>query len=226
MDPVTVGIDIGQKHDPTAIVVTEVGWRDVEALGRHHRESVFTARFLQRLPLGMPYPDVAHRLVGLVLKLRAMNPQHAPRLMVDATGVGAPVVDILRRDLAGICSLTAVTFNSTDRFERPQRSALDARLGKGYLVSRLQALLQTRRIRLPDNSDEARALEKELRDYEIRVDEAAHMTAGAMKTGTHDDLVTALGLAVLEDVYVSSWTPDPSERRPKGIMDGIMTMDW
>jgi hypothetical protein len=47
-------------------------------------------------------------------------------------------------------------------------------------------------------TSEARALARELLDYEIRVSDHASVLAGAFKTGAHDDLVTALGLAVLE----------------------------
>jgi hypothetical protein len=58
---------------------------------------------------------------------------------------------------------------------------------------------------LPD-SDEARTLAQELQDYEIRVSEDANDRYGAFKVGTHDDLVTALGLAVQLDngFYVTS----------------------
>ncbi len=37
----------------------------------------------------------------------------------------------------------------------------------------------------------------ELQDYEIRVDQDANDKYGAFKVGSHDDLVTALGLSVL-----------------------------
>jgi hypothetical protein len=39
----------------------------------------------------------------------------------------------------------------------------------------------------------------ELLDYEIRIDDNARERYGAFRVGTHDDLVTALGLAVQED---------------------------
>lgn len=65
-------------------------------------------------------------------------------------------------------------------------------------MSRLQALLQQGRIKLPETR-EARELADELLDYELRVSECANVVAGAFKTGRHDDLVTALGLAVLHD---------------------------
>jgi hypothetical protein len=43
---------------------------------------------------------------------------------------------------------------------------------------------------------EAQVLAQELLDYEIHVDEKANDTDGAFRVGSHDNLVTALGLAV------------------------------
>ncbi len=51
------------------------------------------------------------------------------------------------------------------------------------------------RILLPE-TPEARALADELKDFEISVSANATATFNA-KTGSHDDLVCALGLAVL-----------------------------
>jgi hypothetical protein len=52
-------------------------------------------------------------------------------------------------------------------------------------------------------------MQRELQDYEIRVDQDANEKYGAFKVGTHDDLVTALGLACLEDpaAYRVSYAP-------------------
>jgi hypothetical protein len=93
--------------------------------------------------------------------------------------------------------LTPVYFTYGDRrivdSEKGQIS-----LGKAYLVSRLQALLQGGRLHLP-KTPEAEALGRELLDYEIKVSEDANDRYGAFKVGAHDDLVTALGLATQVD---------------------------
>lgn len=207
MGPVIIGVDVGKQHDPTAIAVVEAATREVEGNGlvEARQESVFLTRWLDRLPLGTSYPIVARRLIELLLQLRKRTGRDTPIMRVDATGVGSPVIDLLRaQGIDRLCSVTAVTFTATDRWEDRGNQA---GLGKEFLVSRLQALLQTRRIKLPD-TDEARALAKELQDYEIRVGENGKITAGAMKSGAHDDLVTALGLAVLQD---------PSRLVPSGI---------
>jgi hypothetical protein len=68
-------------------------------------------------------------------------------------------------------------------------------LGKAWLVSRIKVLLQCGRLHLP-RTTEAEAMKDELLDYEIRISEDANERYGAFKVGAHDDLVTALGLAV------------------------------
>lgn len=204
--PVIVGADIGQKIDPTAIVVAEAS--KVETKPRVLWG--FTARHLERLPLGTDYPTVAERIAGIVegIDRRPLPANLSPPrifLVVDATGVGAPVVDILRRRLhdsraatGARVRLTAATFTHGDRLSGGLGWA-EMQVGKAYLVSRLQALFQTERVRLPAHHPEAAAMTRELMDYEIRVDENANDRYGAFRVGSHDDLVTALGLAVLCD---------------------------
>ncbi len=206
MGAVTIGVDIGQKHDPTAIAVIEKEWRGTE----EH----FVARHLERLPLGTSYPKVAERLAevarGAAARAQLQAEQEAfwrddwrarqqakagvaLTIYLDATGVGQPVVDLMKA--AGV-SVTPVYFTHGDRrSEEWENGGLKVSLGKAHLVSRLQVLLQTQRIHLPDTA-EARTLARELQDYEIRVDEQANDRYGAFAVGTHDDLVTALGLAV------------------------------
>ena len=182
-----MGVDIGQKRDPTAICVAETKRRE----GDHRSETHYLIRFLERLPLGTPYPQVAQRIDDVAGGVRAKT-EYSPTLYVDATGVGTPVVDILRSNAPNVRHVTAVYFTYGDR-RKVEHGHIS--LGKAWLVSRLQALLQTLRIHLPRTS-EAEALARELQDYEIRVDENANDRYGAFRVGTHDDLVTALGLAV------------------------------
>jgi hypothetical protein len=201
MGSVTVGVDIGQRRDPTAIAVVEQEHRGSET---HH-----IARHLERLPLGSPYPAVAERVAAVVGGVHAATSGEAPILYVDATGVGTPIVDILRAASVGdLAQLKAVFFNHGDR-RKVERG--EVKLGKAWLVSRMQALLQSGLLHLPRNA-EAEALGKELLDYEIRVTEDANDRYGAFRVGAHDDLVTALGLATQEDRgggWSTSYRDDP-----------------
>jgi hypothetical protein len=199
---VVVGVDIGQKHDPTAIAVVEHEWRTRDGREEDH----WLVRHLERLPLGTPYPQVSDRLTEVVgnvkerkrkireplpwggYEVRIVTP--SVTIYIDATGVGQPVVDeISSRGLSPI----AVYFTHGDK--RTEEGWSGVKLGKAWLVSRLQTLLQGGRIHLP-NTQETQRLAQELLDYEIRVSEDANDRYGAFKVGTHDDLVTALGLAV------------------------------
>ncbi len=183
---VSMGLDIGQKHDPTAIAVVEA---EPRGLVWH-----FVARHLERLPLGTPYPEVAQRVAAVAAGVAA-KADGWPDLYVDATGVGTPVTDMLAA--AGLrARLVPVTFTHGDR--RLVQLDGSVSLGKAFLVSRLQVLLQYGRLHLPQTA-EAAALARELLDYEIHVDQDANDKYGAFRVGAHDDLVTALGLATMDD---------------------------
>jgi len=235
MGIIKIGIDIGQKRDPTAIAVCE---KEDRPSGRtrmvnktiyHHKdyrtegqglivqtidpheegeviscqaeilEEHYLVRHLERLPLGTPYPLVVERLVEITGKV-AERAKCEPTLYVDATGVGQPIVDLLNAsDIKGI--LYAVYFTHGDKLTR---QGMQFTLGKAYLVSKLQALLQGGRVHLP-HTKESENLARELLDYEIHVDEKANDTYGAFKVGSHDDLVTALGLAVFHES--ARWGP-------------------
>ncbi len=54
---ISIGADLGQAQDPTALAVAEVQPPEIHV------------RHLQRLPLGTPYPKVVERIGDLVNKL-------------------------------------------------------------------------------------------------------------------------------------------------------------
>lgn len=190
---VAIGVDIGQKRDPTALCAATSETRFDDGRKTTH----FLVRHLERLPLGTRYPEVARRVARLY-KAATEKTESRVTVSVDATGVGQPIIDLL--DEEGVEAI-ACYFTHGDR--RTEKSHEEVTIGKAFLVSRLQSLLQTGRLHLP-KSDEAQVLAQELQDYEIRVDENANDKYGAFKVGTHDDLVTALGLAVQVDRAGSS----------------------
>jgi hypothetical protein len=210
----TIGIDVGQQADPTAIAVTELQWRGAPQVGKaapkvwgHH-----VVRHLERLDLGTPYDKIVERLVAIVTSVHERvteinriggytlgDKEYADMLVyLDATGVGKPVADLMKA--AGV-PVMPVYFTHGDRrnlLRNEMTRQQYVHLGKAYLVSRLQVLLQYNRIHLP-RTQEAVVLARELRDYEIKVDKDANDKYGAFKVGTHDDLVTALGLSAQDE---------------------------
>ncbi len=92
---VSIAVDLGKRVDFTAIAVME----------RREGRSEVAVRYLERLPLGTFYPDVVERVRQLSKDGRLGSRTQA---VVDATGVGGPVVDMMRKAGLG-CSLSAVT---------------------------------------------------------------------------------------------------------------------
>jgi hypothetical protein len=196
---ISIGVDVGKTRDPTAVVVAEAILR--ERQDGKWTEDVFEVRDLTRLPIGAPYPMVADRLVDVVdrvgVQLAEEGAQGTPWLVIDATGVGEPVADELRAALSGHhVAVSAAILTGGERAEGHHFGVRRMTVSKTWMVSRLQVLLQNRRVRLPETKM-ARSLAAELRDFEIRSD-GGHDVYGAFRTGAHDDLVVALGLATLE----------------------------
>ena len=197
-----IGIDVGQRKDPTACVVATVRYRPRD--DGKGTETEFLIRYLERLGLGTPYPAVVEHVASLVGqvndKLAADGMQGAstetPWLVVDAPGVGTPVCDELRKALAGQrVQITEAVFTAGEKLEMNPRMRRIS-VAKMGLVARLQTLLAWRRIRLPQ-APMARELAEELKSFEIRAAGTSEV-AGAFRVGSHDDLVVALGLATLE----------------------------
>lgn len=84
-----------------------------------------------------------------------------------------------------------VLFTSSDRVNDLPQGVVA--VGKGWMVSQMQVLLQGQRLHLP-RTVEAGILATELMDYEITVNDHANASFNA-KSGSHDDLVIALGLS-------------------------------
>src|SRR5580658_6628788 len=102
------GLDLGQRQDFSALAVVEREEPRFEWMPAARELSV---RHLERMELGTPYPRVVKRVCEV---MRHPKMAHQSRLVVDATGVGAPVVDLLRSAGLGV-SLTTVTITGGER---------------------------------------------------------------------------------------------------------------
>ena len=140
---------------------------------------MFRVHDLGRLALGTSYPDVVSAVNRVIERLN--DDRIPPYVLVDTTGVGRPVVDMLTDGLTDRSYvLSAVTILAGD-YLKGSLGANEVHCGKEYLVSRLQVLLDHRRILLP-RGRESRALVRELKDFDLKAT-ATGMTAGAFRTG-------------------------------------------
>lgn len=190
---VYIGVDIGQSQDPTAVVVADPVLRD--------NNIHYMIRYLRRLPLGISYPTIIEELIRIYQNIPEPNTgcKLQKQVWIDATGVGKPVVDLIRSNAPYIkLHEVFITGGEAKNKINPWTSVI--KLPKAYLVSRLQVMLGCGRIHLP-KTDEALVLQEELMNFTIKVNDNANLEFGAFKVGTHDDLVTALGLACLSEDY-------------------------
>jgi hypothetical protein len=178
-----MGLDLGQRHDPTAIAVVErielaQAWQATE----FHSLRV---RHLERVPLGTPYPGVVARVREIVRKIGDCA------LAVDSTGVGAPVVDMLRAARIG-CDIAAVTITGG---EKQRNNGTEWSVPKRDLLSLVQVLLERSELRLAKGLRELGPLVRELTDVRSTTRTNGRERLGADGCGEHDDLVIALALA-------------------------------
>jgi len=177
----TVGLDLGQSQDYTALAVLE------HVPGATRDDVAFHARHLLRYALGTPYPAIVVDVAALLAK----PPLHRAALAVDGTGVGAAVVDLFRQRVPR-SRLSAITITGGNTVTRDGRNYL---VPKRDLVGVVQVLLQSGRLKVAPALPEAAILTAELENFQVRITEAAHDTYGAWREGTHDDLVLAVALA-------------------------------
>lgn len=213
--PFLLGLDIGQVHDPAALAIVE---RTTVDFGGEV-EPRYAVRHLERFPLGTGYSHLcAHsvatdkpcercggvsrggileRTMAYIEKLpRPRDWTHDPftrahRLLIDATGVGRPVVELFRHE--GIPA-TAVTM--THGNETVQHDWLSYSLPKRSLVASLQVVMQSRRIQVAESLPDSKVLLQEMQNFQYKINKNAQDLYGAWREGTHDDLLFAVGLCV------------------------------
>jgi hypothetical protein len=186
----TLGVDLGQSADPTALclVEREVEWRvDMHRCDEHRPGPPrYLVRHLERLPLGLSYVAQAEH----VRRLMAAEPLGGRvELVADKTGVGAPVVDLLRE--AGLRPIAVQITAGSDEAGRGD----DWRVSKLLLVSKLQALLHGGALKVARSLPLAAELAQELGHFRVSYHATGYMGFGA-RAGAHDDLVLGLALAV------------------------------
>lgn len=199
-----IGVDLGQSQDPTAVVLVErekvvLPERDA-ATWENLVEYNYHVKGTRRLKLGTPYPEI----VNQVLSVASLLP--GPRqivYVVDATGVGRPVVDLLKDAVGNVAPIVPVIFTGGEvqRYDQGFYT-----VPKKDLIHNVMVLLQTGRLKIAERSEDSRTLVHELTNMRMKLTASANETYEAWRQGQHDDLVFALALAC--------WRAKKMEPRP------------
>lgn len=186
------GLDLGCAADFTALASIQqtpapADWNG--PAGRH-----YAVRWLERYDLGTPYPVMVEKVKATV----GREPLKGSLLAVDFTGVGRPVVDILRAAKLH-ARLRPILITAGHEVTRDTKTGA-YHVPKKELVSVLQVLSQQKRLRIAPGIKDAKgrdigeALRKELANFKVKITSSANETFGAWRDGQHDDLVLAVAL--------------------------------
>jgi hypothetical protein len=188
---------------------------------------------LERLPLGTAYTEIPGRLQTIERRIRqvwveavweethvgaARLDAAAVETVIDQTGVGRPVVDLLRE--AGLDPV-AITITGGDTVIRV--ASREYRVPKRDLVGAVQSAMQARRLQAAASLPDWPVLKGELANFKARISLNGHDSYGAgddWREGNHDDLVLSVAMGVwwgengarppsLDPAIVAAWTDLP-----------------
>jgi hypothetical protein len=190
------GVDLGKSIDSTAIAIlhhtitpTDEWLPDAKARAwRQEAVQRFDLVHLQRLALGTNYV-VQARMIGEMLQREPLKSANAD-LVVDQSGVGAGVVDLMETT-----GLRPVRVQITAGTEVTQHEGRIWRVAKTALISNLEAAMHSGELHVAASLAEAANLREELRDFQRHVTASGANTWSA-RAGAHDDIVLATSYCV------------------------------
>jgi hypothetical protein len=192
----TMGLDLGQTRNYTAMVVLERQWsgataRDFISSGTrgYQGEWKYTLVRVERVSLGTPYP----RVVDWVRSVAREYGEELASIVVDASGVGSAVVDALRRAELGVRLIgVVITGNQACPPGRGGNLTLAGyqTVSRAELLTGLQMAVQSNRFAV----DRPRCREWDALRRELS---ALRLDGGTSKSSkSQDDLAFALALAI------------------------------
>ena len=210
-----VGLDLGQAQDYTALTILE------KPAIEETEKPIMQIRHIERFNLGTPYPVIAKKVKSIMDRPELGRDA---RLVVDATGVGKAVVDLLR--LEGLNCLIPVTITGGDTVIQDESGF---KVPKRDLVAILQVLLQRQRLKVASDLPLSQELANELLNFKMKINlKTAHDSYGAWREGTHDDIVLAAALAAwYADKYCHPLTIHTIPKRNRLDLNGYVSdIDW
>jgi hypothetical protein len=185
------GLDLGQTSDPSASIILEAhGEGDTRA---------YDVRYIEQYRLGTSYPRIIES-VGALLDREPLAGDCT--LVIDHTGVGRPIYDMFVDAKLQPIGLT-ITGGTTWHRETSRQW----HVAKILLVGLVQKFLQSGRLRIGAKLPHAGTLQRELRDFRVKISKAANETY-ELREGAHDDLVLSLAIALFAAEHPAPrWLP-------------------
>jgi hypothetical protein len=150
-----VGLDLGQANDYTALSILEK-----LQPGDQGKEHTYHVRHLERVR-GLPYPAIVSKVSEMMHNLTLAN---NVSLVVDQTGVGAPVVDLFNQ--AGLKPVGVMIHGG----DRATNEGDTWRVPKRDLVGTLQILLHGGRFKVAGKLALGAVLSQEMLNFKVKID--------------------------------------------------------
>ena len=175
-----LGLDLGQALDYTSLSIHEQVW-----LGEKYE---YRLRYLDRCR-GIPYPEIVTK-VSRILKSEKLIGFEPATLVLDKTGVGAPIADLFR---AGWIRPVEITITGGQT-----ASAVPGgyHVPKRDLVFSLLGIYQSGRYTVANGLKLSEALMNELSNFTVKINDKGNDTYESWRDSVHDDLVLSCALAI------------------------------
>ena len=202
-----VGLDLGQSNDYSACAILEQELKLPQYMPMQTSRSIikgpfihppepitpsvidntYLLRYLKRFKLGTPYPYIVQHVFELMQEPELVR---YGRLIVDKTGVGAPVVDMLKaKKLRPIAIVITGGYHVTTR-----PGTNEYHVPKADIVSAFAILYHSKRLRMSGKLEEIETLHKEVMNFGYKIHEHGYVSYGAEGAGENDDLVLSVAL--------------------------------
>lgn len=187
-----VGLDIGRATDHSAlcVVARRIEKTDPSTIDFKDIFQRYYVVYLRRFPLDTEY-EIVENETERVWKLPELVPTHN-WCVVDQTGVGAPIVEALRKRHIPVNGIV-ITAGNTVSNPAPN----EWHVPKPALVTNLAKLVQGGRLKVLEGVENWQELKEELGTFGYKVNrETANVTYESLVERVHDDLVIAVALSV------------------------------
>jgi hypothetical protein len=192
-----VGLDLGQSADYSALAVIQ-GVKEMSEGGKIQPH--LHLRHLERYPLRTPYTDIADRVAALMRSEQLNGVEYDPsrrrttktrsELLVDKTGVGAGVTDLLK---AKGLHFTPISIHGGEKVNSDNGAY---NVPKKDLVAALEVPFDTGTLKVAEGLQLWPTLKEELLNFRRKQNRKTnHISFEHWREGDHDDLVLACAMA-------------------------------
>ena len=177
-----VGVDLGEVQDYSAVSVIErqINWREDRGVFL----SDYYVRELIRFPKRTQYPQIVDKI-----KLIFENPyiNTYGELIVDQTGVGRPVIEMMEREGLKPFGITITGGNTV------VKTVDGCNVPKNNIVSAFLILAQSAQVHVASDLKLAKDFQREMEAFTVKINKKTGNQIYEGE-GTHDDLVISVAL--------------------------------